>query len=135
MRAALLTMVSILALACTRHPRPNDSPPKTHSPTPPVPVPAPTPTPPPPPPDAANLAPPPVDPTCSTDTDCEVLSIEVSGPGACCSSCATTPGNHAWAARLHAFCAGKPPDVCPPLGCPMGSMKSRCDSGRCVLTF
>ncbi|MCC6993959.1 MAG: hypothetical protein IT370_04960 [Deltaproteobacteria bacterium] len=74
-----------------------------------------------------------VDTHCSVDADCDVVTIEVTGVHACCSSCATTAGNKGWAERLRAACAARPPGICFPLGCPMGPTHTRCDAGRCVL--
>lgn len=74
-----------------------------------------------------------VDTHCAVDADCDVVTVEVTGVHACCSSCATTAGNKGWAERLRAACAARPPGICFPLGCPMGPTHSRCDAGRCVL--
>ena len=74
-----------------------------------------------------------VDTHCTVDADCDVVTIEVTGVHACCSSCATTAGNKGWAERLRTACAARPPGICFPLGCPMGPTHTRCDAGRCVL--
>ena len=74
-----------------------------------------------------------VDTRCTVDADCDVVTIEVSGVHACCSSCNTTAGNKGWAERLRTACAARPPGICFPLGCPMGPTHTRCDAGRCVL--
>ncbi len=74
-----------------------------------------------------------VDTSCAVDADCDVVTIEVNGVHACCSSCTTRAGNRGWAERLRAACAARPPGICFPLGCPMGPTHARCADGRCVL--
>ncbi|HZF54480.1 MAG TPA: hypothetical protein VE093_37795 [Polyangiaceae bacterium] len=69
---------------------------------------------------------------CAEDADCEVLTIETTGPHACCPSCRTTAGTRAWAAEIKARCADAPSSNCYPLACPMGPTRPHCDAGRCV---
>jgi hypothetical protein len=117
-------LIALVVVGCGRPPDPGSSPPVTT------------------PPSAAATTPPPSpeapeprrDDPCSVDGDCDVLAIEIEieGEHACCASCGTTAGTRAWAAKVRARCAGASQARCYALACPMGPMRPRCESGRCV---
>jgi hypothetical protein len=79
----------------------------------------------------ASFTLPPIEDTCASDADCTVIAFETSGPHVCCASCKTTPVTKAWAKRAET-CNLLLKKACYPLACPMGPMKPKCESGRCI---
>jgi len=82
--------------------------------------------------DAPAHAPPRVETACSEDRDCVVARIGVDGKYACCDACSVTPGNRRWYAALQLYCRSHAPSSCPPLACPMGPTRPRCQAGACI---
>lgn len=74
---------------------------------------------------------PPIDRSCSVDTDCDFVALDISGPTTCCPSCGTTIAARKWTTAVRAACAKAMPSTCYPLACPMGITTSRCNAGTC----
>jgi hypothetical protein len=84
---------------------------------------------------SSPIALPPLDTKCTVDADCDYVAVALSGPYTCCAWCGTTIGSKTWAAAVRSTCAASLvalSNPCPPLACPMGPTKSRCDGGTCV---
>ena len=65
---------------------------------------------------------------CTLHQDCALTAI---GPD-CCDRCEPRVGNRPSLAALGAWCAARPPAVCPRLDCVNSVSTPMCEAGRCV---
>ena len=80
--------------------------------------------------------PPPTVASCKTDGDCTWTTRTLSGPRACCATCAATPGNVGWVKKVEETCASVPGEgrwPCTPLPCGPVMRVPHCVDAKCTI--
>lgn len=140
MKAVLIAIGTsgvFVASSCARTNAPNIAADEASKPSP-----KPAPTPPPVVTDASNadgavvVLPPRTD-SCTSDSDCGVTSLDLTGPTVCCFRCCTVHGgSKSWTDAIESICKSAPKTcVDAACACPMPPYKPKCDAGRCILVY
>lgn len=56
---------------------------------------------------------PPIENSCSTNADCELVDFDIYDPFTCCRTCGLLAGAPSWAARAKKYCEGASLKNCP----------------------
>jgi hypothetical protein len=78
---------------------------------------------------------PPIELSCTADTDCAITDLQLSGPDTCCPGCGlATSGRADWVAAVHDACIARKDWIahCLPLNCPLGVDHAACKGQRCI---
>jgi hypothetical protein len=65
---------------------------------------------------------------CTTDADCDYISLGSN----CCDTCGSTVGTKAWVQDVLHYCAGQKGRKCPLLDCPYQPIDAKCIASKCT---